>query len=149
MQALQNWFANLPDATIPAWLGFALSAVLAAIKIAELVRDRIRIEVGGDFASLKSVGNQIHIRNLSPKPIILVHWEVFYATKPLLFRKEQHVGSAEDTKGTTIAAMSTYPLSFTEQYYFSTSVAALKGRAVFIRLYFAGRRPIVRKIYSH
>jgi hypothetical protein len=134
-----EWFANLPSATVPAWLGFVLSAVLAAIKVWELVRDRVRVD--GDFASLDSVGNQIHIRNLSPKAIILIYWDVFYATKPLLFRKKQPIESAEDSKGVTIAAMSTYTLSFQEQNYFSTDAATLDGRAVFIRLYFAGRRP--------
>jgi hypothetical protein len=45
----------------PAWWGAGLSTVLAVIKVAELIRDRVRVEVGGDFASLEEIGNDIHI----------------------------------------------------------------------------------------
>jgi hypothetical protein len=145
---LGDWLNNLPPAALPAWGGLLISFCLAVIKILELRRDRVRVNVGGDFAGLESVGNQIHIRNLSQRPIILVHWEVFYGSWRWIRREEDHIQSAEDSKGATIAATSTYSLSFTNQCYFSTSVAALRGRAVFIRLYFAGRRPIVRKLYS-
>ena len=113
-----DWLNNLPPATVPAWLGFLLSFGLLVVKLWELHRDRSRVLVGGDFASLDSVGNHIHIRNLSPKPVILVYWEVFYATKPLLFRKTQYVGSAEDSQGATIAPGTTYTRSFTDENHF-------------------------------
>jgi len=147
---LIDWLNNLPPAALPAWGGFVLSLVLAIVKLWELYSGRARIEIGGDYASLDSVGNQIYIRNLSPKPIILIYWEVYYGTKPLFFRKETPISSPESSVNATIAAGSTYQLSFEDEHHFSTSVAALNGRAIFMRLFIAGRsRPIVRKIYSH
>lgn len=142
-----EWLNNLAPATVPAWLALAISVLLAAIKIWELIRDRVRVEIGGNFTSSESEGNEIYIRNVSPKAVILIYWEVFFGKAGLWRREERHIESAESSAGTTIAASSTCTLEFRHEHYFLTDAATLNGRAIWIRLYFAGRRPIVRKIY--
>jgi hypothetical protein len=54
-----------------AWWGAGLSTLLAFVKIWELWRDRLRIEVDYRFATDPNVGNSILIRNLSSRPLIL------------------------------------------------------------------------------
>lgn len=147
MHAIQDWFANLPSATVPAWLGLFLSAVLAAVKAWELVRDRARVQVDAVFSSSVSVGNEIRIRNVSPKSQMLVHWELFYRSSNPLRRREAPIAIATSIAGATIAPASEHALTFSDQEYFSTNVSALNGRGVYMRLWFAGRRPICRKIY--
>lgn len=146
MNAVLTWVDALPSA-VPAWLAFVMSATLTAIKIWELVRDRIRIQVDGAFSSHADAGNEIHIRNIATRPLILVFWEVFYRTKPLLFRKEEQIESDVSFEGITIPPATTHSLEFKDISWFSTAHSVLDGRAVYIRLHFAGRRPLVRRLY--
>lgn len=147
MHAIQDWFANLPSAAVPAWLGLFLSVVLAAVKIWELVRDRARVQVDAMFSTSVSVGNEIRIRNVSPKSLILVHWELFYRSRNPLRRRAAPIAIADSIAGATIAPASEHALTFNDQDYFSTNVSALNGRGVYVRLWFAGRRPTWRKVY--
>jgi len=143
-----HWMSNLPYATIPAWWGAVLSTILAAIKGWELWRNRFRVEIGGGFTSAPDIGNEVRIRNLSPNPLILVHWEVFYGSGFWPFRKEISLRDRDyDASDTTIAPVSTYTLTFADESYFSINPNRLKGRSVFIRLHIAGRGAILRKLY--
>lgn len=143
-----EWVNSLPSAAAPAWWGAVLSTILAAIKGFELWRDRFRIEVGATFTSAPDIGNEIRIRNISPKPLILVHWEVFYTKGIWPFRKETPIEEREyDVGDSTIAPYSTHSLNFVDQTYFSTSHNILKGRRIFIRLHIAGRGSLSRKVY--
>lgn len=145
---MPDWMTNLPDATAPAWWGAVLSTVLAAVKGWEIWRDRFRVEVGGSFTSAPDIGNEVRIRNLSPKPLILVHWEVFYGSGVWPFRKETSICERDyDAGDSTIAPVSTHTLAFVDESYFSTSYDRLKGRSVYIRLHIAGRGTIRRKLY--
>lgn len=140
---------NLLDATAPAWWGAVLSTILAAIKVWEFWQNRFRVEIDGSFPSAP-YENEIRIRNLSPKPLLLVHWEVFYGLGFWPFRKEEkHICDAIDVNASdaTIASVSTHSLTFTNEWYFSTDRDDLQGRSVYIRLHFAGKRPIQCKLY--
>ncbi|MEQ1863548.1 MAG: hypothetical protein ABL996_02730 [Micropepsaceae bacterium] len=143
---MPEWIANLP--VVAAWWGAVLSTIMAAIKVWELWRYRFRVEVGGSFTSAADIGNKINILNLSPDPLILTHWEVFYGSGMWPFRRETSICDREyDANNATIASNSTYPLTFANELYFSTTPDELKGRAIYICLHIAGRRSIRRKVY--
>lgn len=143
-----EWLKHLPEAAAPAWWGAALSTILAVIKGWELWRDRFRVEIGRNFTSAPEIGNTVHIRNLSPKPLILHHWDVSYGSGFWPFRKETFICDRDyDAGDTTIAPVSTYTLNFTDESYFSTTPDRLKGRAVYLRLHVAGKGTIRRKLY--
>jgi len=143
-----EWFQSLPEANAPAWWGAVLSTILAAVKGWEIWRDRFRVEIGGSFTSLSDIGNEVRIRNLSPKPLILVHWEVFYGSGFWPFRKESSICDRDyDASDSAIAPASAYTLTFADGSYFSTNPDRLKGRCVYIRLHVAGRGVVRRKLY--
>jgi hypothetical protein len=60
-----------------AWWGAGLSTLLAAVKLFELWRDRFRVDVSYNFTG-NDIGNDIIIRNLSSRPMILAHWDLLY-----------------------------------------------------------------------
>ena len=62
------------------WWGAGLSTLLAIVKLSELWRDRFRVVVGYKFTSQAEIGNDILIRNLSSRPLILGHWELLYCS---------------------------------------------------------------------
>ncbi|MCE1240492.1 MAG: hypothetical protein LWW83_11270 [Azonexaceae bacterium] len=131
-----------------AWWGAGLSTLLAIVKLWELWRDRFRLEVGYNFAGNAEVGNTILIRNLSGKPIILSFWEVLYVSGYWPRRKFEDIAYPDHDSGDRrIESHSTLELHFAEQDYFSWGHKALKGRKIFIRLHFAGRKPILKKVY--
>ncbi|CAN7286075.1 hypothetical protein LJR251_001372 [Rhizobium rhizogenes] len=145
-----GWFSNLPDATIPAWLGFFIATALAVIKVWELWRDRFRINVSASFAGDERIGNTIYVRNLSPHAVILTHWQVYYARRFWPFAKKQVVKEREfDAGDTIIEKTSTYSIQFSEQNYFSSSHKWLNGRSIYIKLHFAGRSQVRRRIYPN
>jgi hypothetical protein len=47
-----------------------------------------------------------------------------------------------------VESHSTHTLRFSDDDYFDWGVDALKGRRIFIRLYVAGRRSILRLVYA-
>jgi hypothetical protein len=59
-----------------AWWGAGLSTLLAVVKLFELWRDRFRVDVSYNFTGNESIGNEILIRNLSSRPLILAYWEL-------------------------------------------------------------------------
>ena len=145
---MSEWLAHLSSATAPAWWGAILSTLLALIKVWELWRDRFRVEIDGCFSTSQEIGHEICVRNLSPKPIIMTHWEIFYGSGIWLFRKEHSFQTKDyDTNDTTIAPYSTHLLSFRDENYFSIAAKVLKGRPIYIRIYIAGRQNIHCKIY--
>lgn len=58
--------------------GAVLSTLLAAIKLFEIWQTRTQIEVSYSFASDPEIGNEVIIRNLSNKPILITYWELFW-----------------------------------------------------------------------
>jgi hypothetical protein len=142
-----DWLADLP-ATAPAWWGAFLSSGLAVIKGWELWRDRFRLDVAGAFTSDPQIGNDIKIRNLSTKPLLVTHWEVFYCSGSWPFRKESAISSQDyDSGDFTVAPVTTHTLTFAEESYFSTATAHLKERSVCVRIHIAGRGTFRRTLY--
>ena len=130
--------------------GGLLSTGLAGIKVFEWWRDRDRLDIS--FGSSTSVehGNQIQIRNLSNRPIIIKHWELFFAFDPKGKKDCEVVESADyDDGDLTIAAHTSKQWNFCEQRYFSTSDKHLRGRSIYLRLCIAGRKDLTTKLYPY
>ncbi len=132
-----------------AWWGAGLSTLLAVVKILELWRDRFQIDVSYNFTSSESIGNEILIRNLSNRPLILTHWELLYCSGRWPRRSFEPLESAEfDSGDRRLEPYATHTLHFAEANYFSSSPKALKGRRIFVLLHVAGRRPILKLVYT-
>jgi hypothetical protein len=132
-----------------AWLGVGLSTLLALVKLYELWRDRFRVEVTYNFAGDEEVGNVVLIQNLSDKPFILAHWELFYASRCFHRWRMEPIGRCEfDEVGQRIAPFATVKLRFSGADYFSWDANTLRNRKVYVRLHLAGRRSLVRVVYG-
>ena len=133
--------------TILAVWGALLSTALSAAKLWEVWQTRFRVEVVATLTGSEELGHTVSIRNLGGKPLILGHWEVLRISGRWPFRKQRClVGPDEYAKDSSIAAHSTLSLSFTEQDHFAWGPVSLQGDRIFIRLHFAGRPPILRKL---
>jgi hypothetical protein len=131
------------------WWGAGLSTLLALVKLGELWRDRFRIDVGYGFTGEPEIGNDIHIRNLSGKPIILAYWELFYRPHLWPLKKDSYIKSPEeDASDIRIEPHSSMTLNFSEMDHFDWGWKAMKWRRIYIRLHVAGRRPIVKRVYG-
>ncbi|WP_154662573.1 hypothetical protein [Solimonas flava] len=131
-----------------AWWGAGLSTLLATVKLYELWRDRFRLDVTYKFTSDVGRGNDVLIRNLSGRPVILEHWELFYREGRWPRHKEEDIAYAEhDSNDKRIDAYNTHTLHFSDENYFSWGHSALNGRRIFIRLHLAGRGAQCRKVY--
>ena len=138
-----------PDINYIAWWGAGLSTLLALVKLWELWRDRFRIDVGYGFTGEPSIGNDIHIRNLSGKPIILTYWEVFYRSNLWPIKKDTYINSPEeDTHDIQINPHSSMTLNFSDMNHFSWGHKAMKGNRIYIALHIAGRRSIIKRVYG-
>ena len=132
-----------------AWWGAGLSTLLAIVKLWELWKDRFRIDIGHGFAGDSTVGNDIHIRNLSGTPIILEYWEVFYRPNIWPIKKDTNISSPEDEAyDLKIDPHSSYTLHFSGDDHFDWGWKVMKGRKICIRLHIAGRKPIVKKVFG-
>ena len=132
-----------------AWWGAVLSTLLALAKLFELWRERFRIDVGYGFTGDDHQGNDIHIRNLSSKPITLGYWELFYRPHLWPLKKDSYIASPEaDTYDLKIEPHSSKTLNFSGPDHFSWSWKAMKGRRIYIRLHIAGRRPVLKRVYG-
>ena len=133
-----------------AWWGAGLSTLLAIIKLWELWRDRFRLQVGYNFRGNEDLGNEVIIRNLSTRPVVLTYWELLYCTGRFPCRTfEAFRDPGADAEDIQIAPHTSYALTFSEQNHFDWGVSALNDRAIYVRLHLAGRWPILRKVYSH
>lgn len=137
------------SSSLIAWWGAGLSTLLAVVKLFELWRDRFRVDVSYNFNGDKSIGNEILIRNLSSRPLILVHWELLYCSGRWPRRNLESFGNADfDAGDSTLEPYTTHSIHFSEANYFSWSHKALNGRRIFILLHIAGRNPLLKLVYS-
>lgn len=137
-----------PGSAYIAWWGAGLSTLLALVKLYELWQNRFRVEVGCVFTSDESIGNEVLIRNLSNRPLIITYWELLYCSGRWPHTKFESFESAEfDDGDDRLDPNETRTLSFSEANYFATTPKALKGRRIYIRLYFAGRKSIIRLVH--
>lgn len=138
---------NFSATTAIALWGAILSTILAMTKFWQ---DRFRLRVRGNFTNLPEIGNEVRVQNLSSKPLILEHWEVFYGTGFWLFKKETPIYDKDYNAGDVIIeSVSKYSLCFKDERHFYTTHKSLKGRSIYIRLHIAGRRVICRKLYPY
>lgn len=137
-----------PTSTYIAWWGACLSTVLAGVKLWELWRDRFQLDVSFNFRSVPELGNDIFIRNLSGRPLILTFWEVVYCSGRWPRRTFDPLEFADPNNGDCkVDPHGTHTLHFADANYFHWGHIALNGRSIFVRLHVAGRRPILRKVY--
>lgn len=137
-----------PWASFLAWWGAGLSTLLAIVKLWELWRDRVRVDISHNFREGMERGNDILIRNLSPHPLILEHWELAYCSGRWPRRSFEHLSLHEPDSGDIrIEEHSSHTLHFANESYFAWGDKALRGRKIAIRLYFAGRKSILRPVY--
>jgi hypothetical protein len=128
-----------------AWWGAGLSTLLAAVKLFELWRNRFRVDVSCNFTGNESIGNEILIRNLSNRPLILAHWELLYCSGSWPRRQYESFESAEfDAGDRRLEPYATHTLRFADANYFSWGHKALGARRIFIRLHIAGRKPFLK-----
>lgn len=132
-----------------AWWGAGLSTLLAVVKLYELWQDRFRVDVSYNFTSSESIGNEVLIRNLSNRSLILTHWELLYCSGRWPRRSFEPFASADfDAGDHKLEPYATYTLHFAEENHFSTNHKALNGRRIIIRLQIAGRKPILKLVYT-
>ncbi len=95
-----------------------MSTALALVKIWKLWPSRRRIEVSYGFSGGPD-GNDIIIRNLSDKPMILAHWELLFCErKGLKWVPYRNENPAEATRDICMAVHSSLRLNFSGQDYF-------------------------------
>jgi hypothetical protein len=132
-----------------AWWGAGLSTLLAVVKLFELWRDRFRVDISHNFTGNESIGNEILIRNLSSRPLILAHWELLYCSGRWPGRQCESFESADfDAGDRRLEPYATHTLHFADANYFSWGQKALNGRRIFIRLHIAGRKPFLKLVYA-
>jgi hypothetical protein len=138
-----------PMSTYIAWWGAGLSTLLALVKFYELWRDRARVEVSYNFTGDVNIGNGVLIRNLSNRPLILTHWELLYCSGRWPRRSFAPIESADfDSGDRRLEPYATHTLRFAEENYFDWGYIALNGRRIFILLHIAGRKPLLKFVYS-
>jgi hypothetical protein len=130
-----------------AWWGAILSTVLASVKLWEFWRDRFRLDVSYNFTGSEDVGNDILIRNLTGRPLILTYWELMYGTRRWPRKYETVACPDHDDGDTRIDSHSTLTFNFSGERHFAWGAKVLRGRGVYIRLHIAGRRAFVRRVY--
>lgn len=138
-----------PLSYLIAWWGVGLSTLLAFVKLYELWRDRSRVEVSYNFTGDVNIGNEIYIRNISNHPLILTHWELLYCSGRWPRRSFTPLESADiDARDRRVEPYATHMLHFAEQSHFDWGYKALNGRRIFVLLHIAGRRSLLKHVYS-
>lgn len=137
---------ELPEITLPLILslwGAVLSSILGLIKIKEAWSSRFKIEISSMLRSDPEYGNDIVIQNLSGKAVLLNYMELFYKKDGLLpFKKEIELWSPEDELlSSKIDSQSSKSFHFSRGDHFTT-----QGKTIYVRLYFAGNKEIVKKV---
>lgn len=127
-----------------------LSTLLGTLRFGEWWRDRFRIEIAALLRDCPSEGNEIHVRNLAARPIIVTHWQLYWISGRWPFRSKTGIQAQEyDSPDIRIDARSTRTLDFRDEDHFDWGATAARGRQLYFRLHFAGhRRPVVRRIYG-
>lgn len=111
-------------------------------------RDRFRLEITASFTTSSEIGNEIIIRNLSPYPILITNWTIFFASRVWAFRKEEVCGKHYFDLDITVPSVSSYKIICNAENYFSTSHKKFKGKRIYFRVDIAGRGEITKKIYQ-
>jgi len=125
--------------------GAGLSSLLAVIKIWGIWSSRGRIEVAYGFTGDVETGNDVIIRNLSEKPVIIIYWELLFCEKQgfkwLAYRNEN---PAEYTSDIYLAGHSSKTINFSGCDYFEWGNKAFSGKRLYFNVYLAGKRKPVK-----
>ena len=134
---------------IAIWGAF-LSTILAIIKIIEFWRTRRIIEISYYFTTNDNIGNKIIIRNLSPKPIIIVYWELLLLRKTWFkLNKIKTIDHEEPGIEFKLEPYTNKVLTFKKPYTFSWNKKSLGKNKIYIKLYLAGNSKfILKKVYD-
>lgn len=125
--------------------GAVLSTLLTIPKLLETWSNRFQIDVTHVFRSDPRMGNEIHIRNLSGKPIMLEYLELYYQEDSWPRTKKRYFWSPEDSLlNLRVEPTDNKVLTFSEAGHFSWG----KGQKIFVKLYFVGRKAIVKRVGS-
>ncbi|MEH0164797.1 hypothetical protein [Roseateles microcysteis] len=101
------------------------------------------------FTSNPEEGNCVLVRNISGSPLLLTYWELYYVTGYWPLRSFEVIASPDyDHSDSKVEAHSTTTLRFTGADYFGWSAKALDGRRIFIKVFIAGRRDRLFKVYA-
>ncbi|MDD2467933.1 MAG: hypothetical protein PHI97_28475 [Desulfobulbus sp.] len=125
-----------------------LSTILTIIKIYDKWTSRRRIEITCYFNGIPEVGNDVIIRNISDKQLIVTYWRLSFCKRNYLKWIEYKTEEPnEDACDIIIPPHSTKKLNFSEERYFDWSFNKTKDRRVFFKLFIAGKcNPLVKAI---
>ena len=130
--------------------GACLSTVLGGLKVYEYWRDRFRIEVDYEFIDDPIEGNKLTIRNLTSRPMTIAYRELLFGRKWLFFSKLQEIPfTDEPAHDVTIPPHSSQSIRYREQSHFLVNRGSLSGTTLFLKLWIAGRRPLLVKVYKN
>lgn len=122
--------------------GAVLSTILSVMKLVEYWNNRFQVKISPVLRSDIDMGHDISIQNLSSKPVLLEYMEIFMQKGIWPFRQEQYFWSPEDSLlNARIEPSDAKVYNFSQGDYFSW-----KSKPVYVRLYFAGRKSITKKI---
>jgi hypothetical protein len=117
--------------------GAALSTILSILKVMEYWNNRFQIELSPILRGHVEVGHDLSIKNLSSKPVLLEYMELFTKNG----KEEKCIWSPEDSfLNTRIEPHDTKVYNFSEGDYFPWK------KDVYARLFFAGKKPIIKSI---
>jgi hypothetical protein len=123
--------------------GAGLSTILGLLKIKEYWSSRFQFDISYVWRGHVDYGNDIIVQNLSGKPILLDYMEIFYFKKTGWFKKEKTIlwSPEDESLNIKIDSLSGEKFNFSEANYFVVS-----GKQIYVRLFFAGKKPIERKV---
>ena len=130
--------------------GAVLSTLLASVKFYEIWQARTQIEVSYSFTSNPEIGNEVIIRNLSNKPILITYWELFWQHRNWgKLITDDGTFPDYDYKDKKLDAHSSTSIHFAESDHFGWGAKALGKNKIFIHLHIAGKnKPIRKKVYG-
>ena len=96
--------------------GASLSTLMAVLKIFELWKSRIKVDVTYQFTSSEEIGSKIIISNLTPRPIGITYWKLVWVKWkfPSWQKKEEISPDPLDDTHFTIGAYQQHVLNFDE-----------------------------------
>ncbi|HDN9016081.1 TPA: hypothetical protein P2I01_002970 [Aeromonas salmonicida] len=123
-------------------------ALLMQMKIKIKTEPNCKIEASYTLTSSEVQGNEIYIRNLNDRPIIIEHWVLEWHKGRWPFKKVDIIEMSQDfSAGRTIEAYSSMTLRFADEHYFSTRQLS-EGKKLYIKLYVVGNKnPKTIKVY--
>ena len=129
--------------------GALLSTLLVGVTLFDFWKRRFRISTTYDFADITR-GNRILVTNLNGAPVTLLYWELLWLSRrwPRLRQSRTSISPEENLSCVVIASGETHCLRFEGPNYFDWGENALNDDLIYLRLYFAGKRPLLRRIYG-